>query len=241
MDERKKKALISVVIIMMAAVPLIICKSMRDTIIINIGVRGYKAIDRACIVLIVFAVVLILLKILFFIKKLPKSESAQLEDIVDEGKMTESDRQGLYQKLKTFGEGKWSEATDVKSLYDQLDSMNEYQNNMEFLLEQTKYLTQQPVDIIQRVEDCMYLNIKKLLNYMQVLQKRDMMLLRSKVAECVAKNDELLQKAKDFVLAVIDYVNKDMQPGESERTVNTVNSYMYIVLDAIEKEDIYLS
>lgn len=231
-----KKKFYSVVCVCVLIVILLLCCAFNENaVVINIGVKSYRMLI-SIICAAVMICILMLAVMLFLVAKEKKKTEAPQED-----GMTEEDRGSLYSEIKTFGSDKWTNVDKLQVLYAQLNDMNEYQNNLKFLLTQTKYLKEQPVDIIQRVEDCMYVNVKKLLNYMRVLQRKDAAFMQQKIDECVDKNAGLLQKAKDFVIAVIDYVNKDMSPGEDVRAVDHVNSYMYIVLDAIEKDDIYLS
>lgn len=219
---------------------IVLCGSMinRTNIIINLGIKVYRAISLITGVGLFISLIVLVFMIILDVKD---KKAKQKTGLFENSGMTEADKSRLYNDLHEFGAGKWKDIFNLKDLYTQLDDMNEYQKNLEFLLTQTQYLKEKPVDIIQRVEDCMYINIKKLLNYMHVLQPKDISFMGQKIGECKSKNADLLQKAKDFVLAVIDYVNNDMSPGEEERAVDYVNSYMYIVLDAIEKEDIYLS
>lgn len=234
----KKRFLLAVSACIVFSILLFNCTLNRTAIIIMSGIRIYRAMFLSFAMFAFISFTVLIFTIILYSKN---KKVKQKTGMFDNPGMTEADRCRLYDDLHKFGEDKWKDIFNLKDLYTQLDDMNEYQKNLEFLLAQTQYLKEKPADIIQRVEDCMYINIKKLLNYMHVLQPKDISFMGQKVGECKSKNADLLQKAKDFVLAVIDYVNNDMSPGEEERAVDYVNSYMYIVLDAIEKEDIYLS
>lgn len=231
----KKKFYSVVCVCVLIVILLLYCAFNENAVVINIGVKSYRMLISIICAAVMICILTLAVMLFLVVKEKKKTEAPQ------EDGMTEEDRGSLYSEIKTFGSDKWTNVDKLQVLYAQLNDMNEYQNNLKFLLTQTKYLKEQPVDIIQRVEDCMYVNVKKLLNYMRVLQRKDAAFMQQKIDECVDKNAGLLQKAKDFVIAVIDYVNKDMSPGEDVRAVDHVNSYMYIVLDAIEKDDIYLS
>lgn len=210
--------------------------AMRNTVIINTSIRVYHSVGIIFSFMILIWIIMAVVTLIIF-----KHEKHPKPEITDESGMTEANRKNLYDIVKGYRTGKWNAITDIGHLCEQLDDMNEYQENLDFLLMQTEYLTDRPVEILQRLENCMYVNIKKILNYMCVLQEKDCGMMKQKVQECICKNADLLQKAKDFVIAVTDYVNNDMSPGEDEKAITRMNSYMYMVLDAIEKEDIYLT
>ena len=148
--------------------------------------------------------------------------------------LDEDARRRLYHELVDFSAKKWSGMAGISKLLAQLDSMDEYQSEMGRLLDQTDYLKQKPTEIVQKVEDCMYVNIRKLLNYMRIIQTRDPGTMRAKIAECEEKNADLLRKTDDFVVAVVAYVNGDIAVGEEEKARTSVDEYMYVVLQAID-------
>lgn len=239
---KKMKLFTAAAAVMLSSfVLLFISIAARTSIIINMGIKIHRMVVIIFVVGFISGVVSLAVLIVLAVRRMKTSHGSPMHSVAEEKPMTEHDRNNLYARLKEFRTDKWRNVKGIKELYVQLDDMNEYQENLGFLLSQTAYLKEQPAVIIQRVEDAMYVNIKKLINYMQVLQRKDEAVMKQKVEECSEKNAELLQKAKDFVVAVVDYVNKDMSPGEDQKAVDHVNSYMYVVLDAIEKEEFYLS
>lgn len=238
---KKMKLFMAAAVTMLMSFALLFTSIVAKTsIIINMGIKAYRVIAGFLIAGCVIGCILLIVLVALAMKAV-REDREDMDSFVDDKSMTEDDREALYVRLREFNFGKWGDVTGINALVTQLNDMNEYQGNLQFLLDQTTYLKEQPAVIIQRVEDAMYLNVKKLINYMQVLQRKDVALLEQKVSECSGKNEELLHKAKDFVVAVVDYVNKDMSPGEDQNAVDHVNSYMYIVLDAIGKEEFYLS
>lgn len=217
----------------------------RDGFVISHGIKAYKAARVAAAVAIAacaaWAVVSARLK-----SKTAKAEEkaeheARLEKMgLGKKSLDENDRGKIYEELAGFGLSKWKGMDGIGRLTAQLDSMNEYQGEMDRLLDQTDYLKQKPAEIVQRVEDCMYVNIRKLLNYMRIVQTKDPGTMRAKIAECEDKNAALLKKTDDFVVAVVAYINGDMAAGEEESTRRSVDEYMYVVLQAIELPDTYL-
>lgn len=217
----------------------------QDGFIISHGIKAYKVARVAAAVAIAACAAWAVTAARLKSKKAEAEEKAEHEARLEKmglGKksLDEDGRNKIYEELAGFGRSKWKGMDGIGRLTAQLDSMNEYQGEMDRLLDQTDYLKQKPAEIVQRVEDCMYINIRKLLNYMRIVQTKDPGTMRSKIAECESKNAALLKKTDDFVVAVVAYINGDMAAGEEENTRRSVDEYMYVVLQAIELPDTYL-
>lgn len=242
---RKKLPILPAALLILAIIAMAVLILVRDTFIIWYGIRNYESIRTICMFAIFGCTAWTCVSICFIRKAARAQARAEHELRVEKmgrGKKTldESDRQKLYSELVDFSMKKWSGMRDISNLIAQLDSMNEYQSEMSRLLDQTSYLQQKPAEIVQRVEDCMYINIRKLLNYMRIIQTKDPDTMSAKIQECLNKNAGLLKKTDDFVIAVVAYVNGDMAAGEEEKTRHTVDEYMFVVLKAIELPDVYL-
>lgn len=235
----KKKIIIPTVTFLAFSITLAILLIGHDDIVINYGIRAYTTMRMALIVTTVVSAVWMILSIVYATKQKP-SNSTHTIDIPDKNKLTESDRAAIYKELATFATTKWKQITAIQTLLNQLNSMNEYQKEMEQLLRQNDYLEDKPTEIVQRIEDCMYVNLQKLINYMRIVQTKDIAAMASKTDECVEKNTSLLDKTDDFIIHLVDYVNDDMARGEEEKTKDYVDSYMFVVLNAIDLPETYL-
>lgn len=217
----------------------------QNDLIINYSIKIYRA---ACLVVgiaIIICAVWTVIGFMVLSREAKIREETEREARLEQmglGKKTldESDRQKIYQELKDFADTKWRNMDGIRRILRQFDSMNEYQAEMGRLLNQDVYLKNKPAEIVQRVEDCMYINARKLLNYMRIIQVKDPAVMESKIVECEGKNADLLKKTDDFVVAVVTYINRDMADGEEEKTRDSVDAYMYVVLDAIELPETYL-
>ncbi len=240
--DRKPDPRVPLISLAAAAAFLVLVLVLKDPIVIVRGIRAYRSTRTACAVFVAVsaASVAVASARLMAYKKKMALERPDIPDAPDKKSFTEADRKAMYQELMGFSVGKWSSMPELHELRSQLDSMDEYQEELGRLLEQTEYLKEKPAEIVQRVEDCMYVNIKKLLNYMRIIQTKSRSTMASKIHECVQKNADLLSKTDDFVVAVVGYVNGDMAPGEEEKTKDYVDSYMFVVLDAIELPETYL-
>lgn len=210
-----------------------------DSTVINMGIRAYKTQKTVSLAILIACAMWNAVMAWLTFRKKPE-QGSKIPDIREESSMSEGDRKQLYQELAEFLNKKWSGMKEAGTLLAQLDSMDEYQDELGRLLEQTKYLKQKPAEIVQQVEDCMYVNIRKLLNYMRIIQTKSPDLMRSKIAECIEKNADLLKKTDDFVVAVVGYVNGDLGPGKDADTKDYVDTYMYVVLQAIKLPETYL-
>lgn len=208
-----------------------------DSIVINHGIRSFQTIRLVSIAAILACAAWTALSV----RKASKTKRTYaIPEAPEENAFDETIRKDLYHELASFGEKKWHGLPGISTLLSQLDSMDEYQAELGRLLEQTKYLKQKPAEIVQQVEDCMYVNIRKLLNYMRIVQTKSPDVMRAKAAECVEKNADLLKKTDDFVVAVVGYVNGDLEPGKDADTKDYVDTYMYVVLQAIKLPETYL-
>ena len=239
---KRKAPFFAAVIGLIVSVIMVIGVSIsKDNIIINEGIREFNTIRNGCIAGVCVCATLSLVG--FFMMKRSEQTEISDEDIrdeIDKDALDEATRNELYRELEHFGQGKWSRLPEIRTMLAQFDSIDEYQAELGRLLEQSDYLKGKPAEIVQRVEDCMYINIRKLLNYMRIVQSRDLATMKSKAAECLSKNAELLKKTDDFVVAVVGYVNGDLAPGEEQKTKDYVDSYMFVVLEAIDLPETYL-
>lgn len=238
MVKKKPPVTQAVCLVIMAFVRLALLLA-RDTLVINLGIRQYDRICTATVACILAAAAWTSVSTWLYIKTRKQAMLAEYISRIDTAEadkkdMDESVRQSLYKELTDFGCRKWSGMDGVGRLIRQLDSMNEYQSEMDRLLDQTEYLKQRPAEIVQKVEDCMYINIGKLLNYMRIVQTKTPDVVRDKIAECEAKNAALLKKTDDFIVAVVAYINGDIAVGEEEKARTSVDEYMYVVLQAID-------
>ena len=238
----KKRIIPPAVCMAAATVLLAVLLAGKDTMVINIGIRGYQSRRLACALFLAASSAWTVLSAISAARASRKAagQAYEIPDPPEKKTLTESDRNALYRELADFGAKKWSGMDGIPRLLKQLDSMDEYQGELGRLLEQTEYLKTKPAEIVQRVEDCMYVNVRKLLNYMRIVQTKSRSVMSEKIQECVQKNADLLKKTDDFVVAVVDYVNGDMVPGEEQKTKDYVDSYMFVVLEAIELPETYL-
>lgn len=220
------------------------CAMARDGIVIHTGIRRYEMLqDTFTIAAVAGTLCAALFNFLYArtrrrraMEELRAEEQARQAEapFPDADELTEKGRDGLYQELANMAVTKWSGMSGITKLLAQLDSMNEYQSEMDRLLDQSRYLQQKPAEIVQQVEDCMYVNIRKLLNYMRIIQTKSPGVMSEKIAACLDKNGSLLKKTDDFIVAVVGYVNGDIDPGEDENARKSVDEYMYVVLRAID-------
>lgn len=226
------------------------CGMAKDGIVIYTGIRRYETLQStftvaavaATLCAAIFNFLMAKTRRRHVMEELQAEEQARQAETpsLDDGTLTEEGRDGLYQELANMAVTKWSGMSGISKLLAQLDSMNEYQSEMDQLLDQTDYLRQKPAEIVQQVEDCMYMNIQKLLNYMRIIQTKSPAVMAEKISACVAKNGDLIKKTDDFIVAVVAYINGDINPDATEKAKTSVDEYMFVVLQAIEMPETFL-
>lgn len=236
----KKKIIVPAAFTVTAIIILAAVLAGHDEIVINRGIKAYTAIRSAAMLAAAATAAITVVSAIRAVKAARAEPEYEIPDVPKKKALTEEMRGNLYSELADFSAKKWYGMKEISVLLSQLDSMNEYQGELGRLLEQTEYLKAKPAEIVQRVEDCMYVNIRKLLNYMRIVQTKSRDVMAGKIHECAEKNADLLEKTDDFVVAVVDYVNGDIVPGEEQKTKDYVDSYMFVVLEAIELPETYL-
>lgn len=243
-SREKIASILSSAIAILSILARFACAIARDGIVIYTGIRRYEMLQNTFTIAAVAGT--LCAAIFNFLaakaRRRRAMEGSQAEEqarrseapLPDADTLTEEARDRLYRELAHMAVTKWSGMSGIAKLIAQLDSMNEYQSEMDRLLDQSRYLRQKPAEIVQQVEDCMYVNIRKLLNYMRLVQTKSPGVMSEKIAACLDKNGDLLKKTDDFVVAVVGYINGDINPGEDEKARKSVDEYMYVVLQAID-------
>lgn len=226
------------ILVLLSFVPFAAWMSFEKSIIIYIGAVKFRTGRNAFFALAIVASLSIALRFAKAFERKEKPPEINTDALLD---LKELDKPGLKDELRLMVSGKWPNLKRIDKLYEIMENTDLYQENLEKLLLQSDYLGDKPAELMERLEDSMYMNIKKLLNYMMILQPRDMGILQEKVDECAEKNGGLLQKATDFIVAVTEYVNDGLGDGGAEKSLDKINSYMFVVLDAIEGPGVYLT
>lgn len=231
----RKKLLFLWVISVIACILIPICK---DIIVIHYGIRVYRSVSTDFLFIVSVLSVIVMVCIVF-----DRKHNCIMDDVAE----TESSIFNDYERRKLYNDiydevgGKWEGLKlPLGKLLRNLDDMGEQRNSLKRLLENnaSEDILDTP-ELLHKVEDCMYTNVRKLLNYAYVISESDESYMLSKIDDCRKKNKALLKQAKDFTLAVADYINSSVD--DDDRSLALIKTYRDTVLVTIDKTDIYLN
>lgn len=125
-------------------------------------------------------------------------------------------------------------------LVKQLESTQTLMKNMQKLsgIDKDCKEATDAIQLISKLETCMYYNIRKLINYVYVIDHVNSTLIEQKLSNCYNENESLVNKANDFAMAVADFINKDTD--DDEQALAQINAYKEVVLETIDLADAYL-
>ncbi len=248
-----KKIIIFTTLLLLAVMGLLGVSIAEDTLIIYYGVGTFRMISTAVKVLCgVFAILDVSAGAIELgrYNKVMKEESRRLAE--NEEKLLESDRAKKEQEsvlsvskrldettirkeLSEDLEGEWSIFSDgIRMLISQSQKMDELQSKLgELLRKNGADKLDDAEDILDRVEQGMLKNIRKVLNYMEIgsaERSQDRQKVESSLEECIGENEKLLENTSGFLLSLTDYLNSQ---GENERDeLSTLSSYRDILIQS---------
>jgi len=143
----------------------------------------------------------------------------------------------LRELLKKHMQNQWSNLTEsITKCTSQLEQMDEYQDKLSRLLKNNGAdMLYDTEDVLDRVEQYICRNVRKVLNYMEVADSRlpaDSDMVKSKLADCWESNQEQLRQTQEFIFALTDFLN---QQGDSENDATMLELYKKTILDSIKE------
>lgn len=165
-----------------------------------------------------------------FIEDSHKKETAKLsvKDKLENSKL----RELLQEKLQNG----WEPTRElIDKCIEQLQQMDDYQDRLSRLLKSNDaQMLSDTEEVLDRVEQYICKNVRKVLNYMEVADYRtaeDVNLVRSKLSACCADNQEQLKQTQEFIFALTDFIN---QQGDSDNDVSMLELYKKTILDSVK-------
>ena len=155
----------------------------------------------------------------------------------------ELDPDRVRENLKETSKG-WENDTYVKSameaIYRNMDDMDGYQTKLKILLDSNgAEALRDTEDVLNKVEQHICRNVRKLINIMIVLDYRsvnDRELMLTTAKNCTDDNKKLLESTRNFMMAVSQFLNSQ---GDDSGTIHEVESYKRILTDQIQEGGIY--
>ena len=213
----------------------------KDGLIISGGVRMYNTLSTLSLILIVagLAAGLAAAGFLLFSGRKEENERIMAEAARDDGPdlriKGELDplkiRENIRKEASTWTEVPASRAL-FAGLYKTMDDMDGYQAKLKALLDRNGAdALRDTEEVLDKVEQHICRNIRKLLNILIVLDEKsedDRNVMMKNVTECTEDNERLLDLTKNFMMAVSQFLNSQ---GEDGSTIREVESYKKILSD----------
>lgn len=230
-----KKIRIPLILLAVSAVFAAVVFAMRDSVIINYGIRFYRGLFAAALVCAAAFAVICAAEAAVYSGKQKKQleKEAETSAARDMGRLSPRRMDGaeLRNMLDKNANGKWkSLGSGIDMITAQMDQMDEYQKSLKDLLEENEASALGDTeDILDKVEQNMFRNIRGVLNFMNVADISDAPGMRDKISECLEKNRDLLMKTKDFMYALTEYLN-----GQGEDTSSDLlETYKETILETL--------
>lgn len=223
--KKSKYPMMASIFMILFDLSLIVFLLMGNALIIPLGIKLYRSLQAILVGgSIIFTGLYVIQMIVYVLlkrkenpkpKDLPIKENKASLDVT--GRLSDDyvcslmANQGLH-KWKCLQE-------DVKLITDQLVLMNSYQERLSKLLENNnmKELADAE-DLLERIEQQILSNVRKVLNFMEILSPNmmeDRETVKEYMSDCVTENIKLLNATKDFLICVTGFVNDQGLDGKS--------------------------
>lgn len=192
---------------------LLITLVLKNNFIISFGIRAYTHFLYFLIGIIAITVILF---IIMMIKEKSKEKSEKEFLIEEEEKSNISSKKTLRNSqlrtiLKDNANGEWSIlSADINKCIKQMEDMDEEQERLHTLLKTNDVdILSDTEDILERVEQCMCKNSRKIINYMSVYHNDtdDVNSMKDKLNICYKNNGNLLKEVHEFLLMLTEFLN----------------------------------
>ena len=234
--KRKGRVLLWIFLLVVSVLNLIVLL-LRDDLIIYLGISAYRIIQITAVSLeAVLAVIILAVTLKGVAGQKDTGNNEQRDEKAPVLSAKEKlDNSSLQTLLAAKSGGEWkSLAPELYKTISQLQMMDSYQERLHSLLRENdlKALSDTE-DILDQAEQHMCQNVRKILNYMNVLDGNDVEIVRASVEKANTKNQEQLTQVRDFIVAVTDFVN---QQGYADQDPDLLNTYKTMILESIKEE-----
>lgn len=256
-DRKRKVKFIYVAIAVGCSAAACVCLHLgMHGIIINYGIRFYRSVRNLLFsVSAVISLSVIALYILDTVKQrnwqAARDEEAAKAQVRRQEELRERERhrevlsvskkmdsERIKGLLMEYAARKWKAmAQPLMQLKLQLDMMDEHQEKLSHLLDVNGAdALNNTEDILDRVEQYLCKNVRKVLNYLDVAdeeKEKDVRLVEEKLASCHEEGQKQLQQVQEFLFALADFLNKQ---GEDDNTMEMLDIYKSTILSSIDEE-----
>ena len=242
-------------LMIIAAVLFAIVLAMRDTLIIHLGIVSYRTLLTAAGL--IFGVLLLLTVITAAAagsrkskeRREQKKAQQQLEEQQRRAKELEAgqeaglsvrkklDPEAIRAMLEKEKNSRWAILEDeISACIVQMEKMNDYQAKLAGLLRLNDARSLQDTeDVLDQVEQYLCRNVRKALNYMNILDPaspEDAAAARKKLLACHDDNQQRLSQTQEFLVALTDFLNRQ---GDGNAEIDMLEIYRKTILDSIQE------
>lgn len=228
---RRKLGIIFGVITLLAAIAGAVILQNRDNFIINYGIYNYRMARGSLLAVLIAAAA-----ITFVLSVLERKQDKRKENTVSEEPEPvlnhEEEGRQLYESLSAYQRGKWKGLSDLSSIIRQMTQMDDYQAKLKKLLvENQADALSDTESLLEQIEDGMFSNIRRVLNFLNVAGPEDLEKVRQETGKCISQNRELLEKTKDFLFVLTDYLSQ-----ETGTSADSLDSYKQAILAVLKEQ-----
>ena len=254
-SKMKFAALIPFVIVLLAFVVLFLyLTQQRDNLIIYHGIRWY---NQARVILLAVSALLLVVTFLLFVvvcvreRRRDTARAQAMADAEEEQRRRKEEREASEEVLSvskkmdsmkiralllTNAAQKWNMLKpELMRVKKQLDTMDDHQETLsELLTSNGADGLSNTEEVLDRVEQYLCKNVRKVLNYMSVADEespKDVQLVRQKLLVCEEDGEKHLHQVQEFLFALAEFLNRQ---GEDDNSIQMLELYKSTILSSIE-------
>ena len=198
---------------------------MRNTLIIELGIRNTNLITSICTITLFVATIWTLINLITSRRK-NKKQKPQIKEESDEALFSSSINPG---KLRQYivanmdAQPYLSFRTDLLSILEQMQKVDDAQIRLSQLLKNNDAVNmRESTEAVDQIETYMCKNVKAVVNNIEITDindRKQMERTKSSILKCISKNEEALSKTNDFLSALADFLNSRDNTGSELETL----------------------
>lgn len=219
----------------------------QDDIIINLGIRQYRIISIASIIITVIFCILYIYSVIS--NKISRNnekkrlnaerEAIQNENSKKEAVLSVKDKLNRKELTKILYDlnGEWRELDEeIDKCIAQMNEIHILKQKLHDLLIKNGATTLMDTEeVVNKVEQYICNNARKIINYLYVADSssnEDIENIKGKINKALSQNEEQIDKVQEFLYAMTDYLNSQ---GDSDNDINMLEIYKNTILKSINE------
>lgn len=243
MKKKHKFSFLYIIIAVCSAIICVILLLLRDPFVIQFGIRTYEQV-RIFFILetLVFTIMSVYIYVCSAItknkdRKVNERKTAPKETGAILSVSKELDPNKLYTILTEYASHSNMASEELLQCAMQLKTMDIYQEKLAKLLQNNGATSLDDTqEVLDKVEQYLCKAVRKVINYIDVSDQNseeDSAMILNKLNECFADCQAQLEKVKEFLLVLAEFLNKQ---GSDDTTPETLDMYKQCILKSINDE-----